>query len=127
MRRSPHCRSNGRGNRPPRPGATIIELLVALLLFDISLLTLVALNAVAVQRVGEAGRRNRAAIAASSRLESLASQPCGSSTSGKTTPEPGVTETWSSVSTAGGRDLLDSVRIDSRFPEQLVLRSRISC
>lgn len=110
-----------------RRGATIIELLVALVLFDLSLLTLVAVSAVAVQRVGESGRRNRAAIAASSRIEFLASHPCGQSTSGQATLEPGVTESWASVSIVGGVDLSDSIRIDSRFAERLVLRARVTC
>jgi Tfp pilus assembly protein PilV len=110
-----------------RRGATLVELLVALLLFDMSLLSLVAVSAVAVRRVGEAGRRNRAAIAATSRLEWLASGPCSSAPSGSATLEPGVTERWVSTPIGGGQELLDSVSIEARVPEHLVLRARRLC
>jgi Tfp pilus assembly protein PilV len=110
-----------------RRGATLVELLVALLLFDMSLLSLVAVSAVAVRRVGEAGRRNRAVIAAASRLEWLASGQCVSATSGSATLEAGVTERWTSTPIAGGQELLDSVRIEARAPEYLVLRARRLC
>jgi Tfp pilus assembly protein PilV len=110
-----------------RRGATLAELLVALLLFDMSLLSLVAVSAVAVRRVGEAGRRNRAAIAATSRLEWLMSGSCASAPSGSATPESGVTERWVSTPIGGGQEVLDSVRIDGRAPEYLVLRARRPC
>jgi Tfp pilus assembly protein PilV len=97
------------------------------MLFDMSLLSLVAVSAVAVRRVGEAGRRNRAVTAATARLEWLASGPCDSAPSGAATLEPGVTERWSSAPVAGGRELLDSVRIESRVPEYIVLRTRYLC
>ncbi len=110
-----------------RRGATLVELLVALLLFDMSLLSLAAVSAVAARRVGEAGRRNRAAIAAMSRLESLTSGSCASASGGSTTLEPGVTERWISAATGGGQELLDSIRIEGRTPEYLALRARRLC
>ena len=110
-----------------RRGATLVELLVALLLFDMSLLSLVAVSAVAVRRVGEAGRRNRAAIAASSRLEWLMSASCASGQSGSATLEPGVTERWAATAIGGGQELLDSIRIEARTTEYVVLRARHLC
>ena len=110
-----------------RRAATLVELLVALLLFDLSLLTLVAVSAVAVRRVGEAGRRNRAVNVAASRLEWLASGPCALAPSGSATLEPGVTERWASTPIGEGEELLDSVRIEARTPEYLVLRARRLC
>lgn len=92
-----------------------------------SLLSLVAVSAVAVRRVGEAGRRNRAVIAATSRLEWLASGRCGLIPSGSATLEPGVTERWLNASIGAGQELLDSVRIEARAPEYLVLRARRLC
>jgi Tfp pilus assembly protein PilV len=86
----------------------LVELLVALLLFDMSLLSLVVVSAVAARRVGEAGRRNRAAIAATSRIEWLASGSCASASSGAATLEAGVTERWGSTPISGGQELLDS-------------------
>ncbi len=100
---------------------------MALLLFDMALLSLVAVSAVAARRVGEAGRRSRAVIAATSRLEWLATGNCVSMPSGLTTLDPGVTERWSSAPIAGGQELLDSVRIEARVPEYIVLRTRRLC
>jgi Tfp pilus assembly protein PilV len=114
-------------SRRERRGATLVELLIALLLFDMSILSLVAMSAVSVQRLAEAGRRNRAAVAATSRLEQLASRPCNSTTSGAEVLERGVTERWLSTPIVGGQELLDSVRIDARVPEHLVLRVRVTC
>ena len=114
-------------SRRCRRGATLVELLVALLLFDIALLSLAAVSAAAVRRVGEAGRRNRAAIAATSRVEWLASRQCLSIPPGTLQLESGVTETWATKPIAGGQELLDSVSIDGRNPEQLVLRTRVVC
>jgi Tfp pilus assembly protein PilV len=110
-----------------RRGATLVELLVALLLFDMALLSLVAVSAVAVRRVGEAARKNRAATAASSRIEWLATTACASSSSGTITLERNMTETWLTTPVAGGREVMDSIRIDGREPEHLVLRTRVTC
>ena len=105
----------------------LVELLVALLLFDMSLLSLVAVSAVAVHRVGEAGRRNRAVIAASGRIEWLASGSCAPASSGEVMLEAGVTERWGSTPIGAGQELLDSIRIDARVPEYVVLRARRLC
>src|SRR5438105_1631485 len=113
--------------RRSRRGATLIELLVALLLFDTALLSLVAVSAVAVRRVGEAGRRSRAAVASTSRLEWLASGPCSSVPVGSATLERGVTERWAGTPIGGGVELLDSVSIEARVPEHFVLRTRHLC
>lgn len=119
--------SSPTASRRVRRGATLVELLVALLLFDMSLLSLVAVSAVAVRRVGEASRRNRAAIAATSRIEWLASRRCLSTPAGAAVLERGVVETWASMSIAGGREVMDSIRIDAREPKHLVLRVRVAC
>lgn len=115
------CRS------PLRRGMTLIELLVALLLFDISLLSLVAMSAVAVRRVGDAGRRNRAAIAATNRLEWLEVQGCATASAGSLTLERGMTEDWRVVTLSGGQELIDSIRIVGHTSESLVVRTRRPC
>jgi Tfp pilus assembly protein PilV len=108
-------------------GATLIELLVALLLFDLSVLSLISVSAVAARRLGEAGRRNRAAIAAAGRLESMMVLPCGAVTSGAAMLERGVAETWITTPVASGLELTDSIHIESRVSESLVLRARRLC
>lgn len=102
-------------------------MLIALLLFDTALLSLVSVSAVAARRVGEAGRRNRAAIAAASRLDWLMSGPCTSSAAGAATLEAGVHEWWVSTPIGVGRELVDSVRVEGRRLERLVLRTRRLC
>jgi Tfp pilus assembly protein PilV len=113
--------------RRSRRGATLVELLVALLIFDMALLTVAAVSALAVRRLGDAERRNRAAIMAASRIEWLASQSCRSASSGALPPTDGITETWSATPLRGARELVDSVGIHSRTPETIVLRARVAC
>ena len=120
-RRSPHSR------RRPRRGATLVELLVALLLLDLALLALAGMSAVAVQRLGEAGRRSRAAIAATSRVEWLSSRGCGATASGGGLLEPGVIESWTSTSLGVAAEVVDSIRVESHSPESIVIRSRVPC
>jgi Tfp pilus assembly protein PilV len=122
---APFTKCNQR--RRTRRGATLIELLVALVLFDLTLLTTVAMSALAVRQLGDAARRNRAAIAGASRIEWMAARPCGTASSGSATLERGVTELWRSTALMGSRELLDSIRVDSRSPEHLVLRARSAC
>jgi Tfp pilus assembly protein PilV len=120
-------RSSRRSTPTRRSGTTLVEVLIALLVFDLSLMSLVAVSAVAVRRVGDAGRRNRAAIAAVSRLEALTAVPCASIAGGTARLERGVSESWTVSSVGTGRELTDSIRIESRAPEVLVLRVRRSC
>ena len=110
-----------------RRGATLVELLVALVLIDLALLSLAALGAAAARRVGDAGRRSRAVAAATNRLERLAAQSCGASPSGWAQVARGVDETWSSRPIAGGVELRDSVSIGSRTSEHVVLYRRVTC
>jgi Tfp pilus assembly protein PilV len=114
--------------RPPRRrGATLVELLVALLLFDLSILSLAAVGAVAVRRTGEAARRSRAIVRAESRIESQLALPCSTQSGGTAVSERGVSETWWSVPIAAGSELTDSIRIESRSGESIVLRIRRLC
>jgi Tfp pilus assembly protein PilV len=114
-------------SRGKRRGATLVELLVALLLFDMSLLSLAAVNAVAVRRTGEAGRRSRAIVSASNRVESLLLMGCTQQAAGNATLERGVSESWTSQPIHFGIEIVDSVRITSRVPESIVLRGRRLC
>src|SRR3954462_13145180 len=87
-------RHAGCGMRASPRGATLIELLVALVLLDLALLSLASVGAVTVKRLGDAGRRSRAALAASNRLERLAALPCGAMSGGAARLERGVEESW---------------------------------
>ena len=110
-----------------RRGSTLIELLVALLLLDLAVLSLASAGAVTARRIGEAGRRSRATLAAANRLERLAILPCAAMSGGGALLERGVTETWTAVRNGGSMDLSDSIEIASRTPEHIVVRRRAPC
>jgi hypothetical protein len=110
-----------------RPGGTLIELLVALLLLDLALLSLTTVGAVTARRVGDAGRRSRAAIAAANRLERLAALPCTAMAGGSAALERGVTETWTATRQGSSMELSDSIEIAIRAPERIVVRRRAPC
>lgn len=113
--------------RRRRSGATLVELLVALLLFNLALLGAVSVSALAVRRIGEAGRVSRATLAATRRVEWLASGNCLTGVSGGATIETGMLETWSASPFRGTLDIVDSVVIESRATRAVVLRARAAC
>ena len=110
-----------------RRGGTLLELLVALVLLDLALLTLGLVGAVTARRIGEAGRRSRASLAATNRLERLASLPCAMMSGGSATLEGAVTETWTARRLGTVMELTDSIEIAARTPEYVVIRRRASC
>jgi Tfp pilus assembly protein PilV len=109
-----------------RRGATLIELLVALLLLDIGLTMLGGMSALAVRRIAQANRRARATIAARTRIEHLMAQPCGLASSGSMALDPGVEERWSSVP-GEPRRLSDSLTIRNGRPPAVALEARLPC
>ena len=108
-------------------GGTLIEVLVALVLLDLALLYLATVGAVSARRIGDAGRRSRAAIAAANRLERLAALPCNAMAGGVEHLEPSVTETWWATRRGGSMELADSIEIRVRVPEYVVVRRRVPC
>lgn len=110
-----------------RRGGTLIELLVALIILDLALLSLASVGAVTARRIGDAGRRSRAAIAAANRLERLSALPCAAMTGGMAVLEPRVVETWVVTRVGGSMELSDSIEIAVRAPERIVIRRRVSC
>src|SRR3954463_16715147 len=111
-------RNFGRMTRPRR-GSTLIELLVALLLLDLALLSLATVGAVTARRIGDAGRRSRATLAAANRLERLAVLPCPLMAGGAWQIEPRVFETWTASRTGSSVELTDSIEIAVRSPEHI--------
>ena len=110
-----------------RNGGTLIELLVALVLLDLALLSLATVGAVTARRIGDAGRRSRATLAAANRLERLTSLPCAAMAGGAAQLEPRVFETWTVVRVGGSAELSDSIEISARVPERIVIRRRAPC
>jgi Tfp pilus assembly protein PilV len=110
-----------------RRGATLIELLVALLLLDLALLSLASISALAARRIGEARRMRRSVTAAANRLESLASGPCARMSGGSALLERGMTETWTVRAIPGAAEAADSIEIHSLPGANVVLRVRLPC
>ena len=76
-----------------RPAFTIVELLVAIVVFTIGLVALAATSGVVAAGVGDGGRLSTAAHAARSILDSLGATPCGAVASGSAARE-GVAVAW---------------------------------
>ena len=110
-----------------RRGSTLIELLVALLLLDLAILSLATFSAVAARRVGDAGRLSRSSLAATNRLERLASRPCATITAGSLELEPRVAERWTLRRVPGAAEVTDSIDLAAGQGGPVVVRSRIPC
>jgi Tfp pilus assembly protein PilV len=113
--------------RTKRRGATLIELLVAILLFDLTLLALVAASAVTARRIGEANRRQRALVATTSRVESILASPCLSIGTGHGSLERGTNESWSTTQVPGGRVIADTVTFAQTTNRPVVAQASQPC
>ena len=79
--------------RPIRAGFTLIELMVAMLIFTIGILGLASTAGVVVKQMGDSGRMSVAAAVARSRIEQLRLAPCGVATNDSAKTR-GVAEAW---------------------------------
>jgi Tfp pilus assembly protein PilV len=93
-----------------RAAFTLIEVLVAMVLFEFGMLALAATSAVTARSFGIAVRRARAQSVAAARVEQLRAGACATTPPGQAT-HPGFTESWR-VEAIGRRRLIeDSVEI----------------
>lgn len=83
-----------------RPGITLIEVIVALLVLTAGVLSLELTAAASIRSLGESGRAQRASDQARSRLERLRSAPCRTSSGVDSTP--GVIVAWSARDDGNG-------------------------
>ena len=83
-----------RSTRRTRAGFTLVELMVAMLMFTVGLLALASTSAVVVSQMGDAGRMGVAASAAQTRIERLRSGGCTTAQTGSNAAR-GVSESWS--------------------------------
>lgn len=78
-----------------RNGFTLIEALVALVLFQVAMLALAATSAVAARDLATAHRTSRAQTIARDRVELLRAHPCPAAGAGGAELPGGFTESWS--------------------------------
>jgi prepilin-type N-terminal cleavage/methylation domain-containing protein len=112
-----------------RRGFTLVELLVALLLLDVGLLSLVGLAAALYRDGNDTRATARAWAIASARIERMASVACGEAIRGTATSLSGASEWFTEAATANETRLLaDSVRIaTSRGVQVATLRTSARC
>ena len=111
-----------------RSGFTLIEVLVALVLFEFAMLALAASAAVAARNLALASLGTRAQQAARTRVEELRVGSCSRTVSGNSNGQ-GLTEFWSIRATGSVRVVSDSVEYalpDGRR-QRLVLYAHVVC
>ena len=79
--------------RRDRKGFTLVELMVAMMLFAIGMLALASSSAAVVRQMGEGSRMSIAASVAQTRIERLRTANCTAASNGTATTR-GITEAW---------------------------------
>jgi prepilin-type N-terminal cleavage/methylation domain-containing protein len=128
-----HPRNRNRLACSPRPrrsahGFTLIEVLVAVVLIHVGLLSLVAASAMLVRRTTQARVEAAALQAAGNRLETLGAGPCATR-EGTTIGPFDLREDWSAQLEVGGTlELRDSVTFGiAGITRSVVERTRVPC
>ena len=91
-----------------RGGFTIVELMVAMMVFGIGVLGLAATTATVARLMGSASRQTMAAAVAQSRIEKLRSTACASLASGSETVR-GINSTWTVIVATRGDSITETV------------------
>ena len=94
-----------------RQGFTLVETLVALLLFQVGMLAIAATGAIAAREIATARRAALARDVARNRIEALRPAACAGAagSEGSAAGAPGVTEHWRVVASGSARQIDDSV------------------
>jgi Tfp pilus assembly protein PilV len=115
----------------PRPGFTLAELLVAVVLANVGLLALVGGSAALVRRHSAIRAQGIAAEVAASRIELLASGSCDATAAatGAASRADGISERWSIAPAVNRtREAADSVSYWSAGERKVVVvRTRVPC
>jgi prepilin-type N-terminal cleavage/methylation domain-containing protein len=110
-----------------RDGYTIIEMLVAVMIFTVGLLAMVSTSSLVMMTLAGSQTRNVAAAVAESRFERLRAQACTAHTSG-TTVTRGIREAWSVVPVARADDVTVVVTMVSNHRTKTqTFRSYVPC
>ena len=120
-------RPNSQVRLRARRGWTLVELLVALMVFSVGALAMVATSANVITLTSGSKSRALAASLASARFELMRSQPCASHTSDSTTSN-GVKQSWTVVKLTRADDVTVRVTFTAnRRSQTRIYRSFITC
>jgi type II secretion system protein I len=117
----------GKRGARARGGFTLAELLVALMVFSVGALAMVATSANVMTLITASKNRSVAAAVAAARFERLRSQNCASHTSDSTTTR-GIAESWQVVKLTKADDVTVRVTFVANHGAQTrIYRSFITC
>jgi type II secretion system protein I len=120
-------RSRARRSRLARAGFTLVELMVALMVFTVGALAMTATAANVMTLITSSKNRTLAAAVAESRFERMRSQPCSAHTSDSTITR-GIGERWLVVPLARADDVTVRVSfVSNRRVQTRIYRSFLSC
>jgi type IV pilus modification protein PilV len=123
---SPH-NARRRARIVRRAGFTMVELLVAMMIFSVGVLGMVASAGAMMNMIGSSQSRNIAASIAESRFERLRAMSCGAQLDGSTTTR-GLKETWVVDHLVGVNDVTVTVSFWNRRTKiNTSFRSYIPC
>jgi len=123
----PHLEPNKRRRTRARRGWTLVELLVALMVFSVGALAMVATSANVLTLTTAAKNRSLAASLASAQFERMRSQSCSAHTS-DSTKSNGINQSWQVVKLTRADDVTVRVTfIANRRSQTRVYRSFITC
>ncbi len=106
--RRQNTRARGTSGNSVRAGFTLVELLVAMMMFAVGMLALASTAAGVTRMMGGATRQTLAANVAQSRLERIRSSKCSTLTSGIDTVR-GVISTWTVQAVTRGVNVTETI------------------
>ena len=110
-----------------RRGFTLVELLVALMVFSVGALAMVATSANVITLITASKNRALAAAVADARFERMRSQNCAAHTTDSSATD-GIKESWQTVKLARADDVTVSVTfVANRRTQSRIYRSFITC
>ena len=109
-------------------GLTLVELIVAVMIFTVGLLGLASTAGVLVRQMGDGASQTIAAQTATARFERLRSTPCAAIAGGTATARAGVSEVWFRTTAPRSVIVTDTVKYSARGKtRRYVYRSVIPC